>query len=99
MSSAFQLHSVCRRKYKLPSSHCCTAGDLPNIFIFLSVADDTSSGKNSQTPEGSNGEYEDHSGKQWGKEQCEFSFCSWFSVAHPACFSVTEGKEKAEQIE
>lgn len=76
MSSAFQLRGACRRKCKLPSSHCCTAGDLPNIFTFLSVADDTSSGKNSQTPEGSNGEYEDHSGKQWGKEQCVFTFCS-----------------------
>lgn len=98
MLSAFQLRGASKRKYKLLLAHCCIAGDLPNI-VFISFADDTSSGKNSQVPEGSNGEYEDHSGKQWGKEQCIFYLGSCFSAVHPAHFSVTEGKEKAEQLE
>uniref|UniRef100_A0A8B9DGQ0 Fibroblast growth factor receptor-like 1 n=1 Tax=Anser cygnoides TaxID=8845 RepID=A0A8B9DGQ0_ANSCY len=38
-----------------------------NVNYTLIVIDDTSSGKNSQVPEGSNGEYEDHSGKQWAQ--------------------------------
>lgn len=76
MLSVFQLYGASRRKCKLLLSYCCAAGDLLNIFPFLSFADDASSGKDSQVPEGSNGEYEDHSGKQWGKEQCLFFWVS-----------------------
>uniref|UniRef100_A0A674G8Q5 receptor protein-tyrosine kinase n=1 Tax=Taeniopygia guttata TaxID=59729 RepID=A0A674G8Q5_TAEGU len=38
-----------------------------NVNYTLIVIDDASSGKDSQVPEGSNGEYEDHSGKQWAR--------------------------------
>ena len=72
MLSMFQLRGASRRKCKLLLSYCCTAGDLLNILPFLCFADDASSGKDSQVPEGSNGEYEDHSGKQWGKEWSRF---------------------------
>lgn len=56
-----------------------------------SFADDASSGKDSQVPEGSNGEYEDHSGKQWGKEQCVFFGFPRFLV-QCGLHSVAEGK-------
>uniref|UniRef100_U3K650 Fibroblast growth factor receptor-like 1 n=1 Tax=Ficedula albicollis TaxID=59894 RepID=U3K650_FICAL len=38
-----------------------------NVNYTLIVIDDASSGKDSQVPEGSHGEYEDHSGKQWAR--------------------------------
>ncbi|XP_064275036.1 fibroblast growth factor receptor-like 1 isoform X1 [Passer domesticus] len=38
-----------------------------NVNYTLIVIDDASSGKDSQVPEGSNGEHEDHSGKQWAR--------------------------------
>lgn len=89
--SAFQLRGASGRKYKLLLSCCCTAGDLLNLFPILSFADDASSGKDSQVPEGSNGEYEDHSGKQWGKEQRTFFGFRRFLV-QCSSHSVAEGK-------
>lgn len=100
MLSLLQLHGVSSRKCKLFLS-CCAAGDLLNIFPFLFFTDDASSGKDSQVPEGSNGEYEDHSGKQWGKEQCVFCGfpCSLFQCCSRGTFLSCWRRGKAERLE
>ncbi|RMC14446.1 hypothetical protein DUI87_09542 [Hirundo rustica rustica] len=57
-----------------------------HVSLFRYEEDDASSGKDSQVPEGSNGEYEDHSGKQWGFCQGDIQGCVngiWFQhIAH-----------------